>query len=679
MGEGSPERVSTPAGAVFLSYASQDAEAARRICDALRAAGIEVWFDQSELRGGDAWDHKIRKQIHDCTIFIPVVSATTQGRTEGYFRLEWKLAVERTHLMSERVAFLVPVVIDDTSDAQADVPQAFRAFQWTRLPAGVASPAFVARISQLLSPNPPQAPTDGRLSTGLAPSSRRPTSSVAASRRSKLVPLLIAVVALLVVGYFALDKFVLSKRTLASAIASLPGRSEANPISERSIAVLPFVDMSEKHDQEYFSDGLSEEVLELLAKTPGLHVIARTSSFSFKAKSDDIPTIAKKLNVANILEGSVRKSGNRLRVTTQLIRASSAEHLWSETYDRDLKDVFAVQDEIAAAVVAALKAQLSGPPAMSPHPTSVPEAYDQFLLGRHLLQRGSTESFAAAITAFRTATMLDPGFAAAYANLALAETFAAEGSSDYDGFQRARISVEKAHALAPDLPEVYHARGQLRYSTLDLAGARADFERAISLAPSDSLILTHYGDVVASLGQVPEAVAVGQRAVALDPVNRIAWKHLGGFLIFQGNLPAARQALDRALAISPESEGTIFLTGTVDLLEARFADARDQFGKIPDPHDRLVGTALVEDRLGHADKSQRALDELIRYHSQYAAYNIATIYAWRGDKDKAFEWLDRAYQQHDSGLVDVKVDPLLQVMRGDPRYKAFLRKMNLPE
>jgi len=350
MGEGSPERVSTPAGAVFLSYASQDAEAARRICDALRAAGIEVWFDQSELRGGDAWDHKIRKQIHDCTIFIPVVSATTQGRTEGYFRLEWKLAVERTHLMSERVAFLVPVVIDDTSDAQADVPQAFRAFQWTRLPAGVASPAFVARISQLLSPNPPQAPTDGRLSTGLAPSSRRPTSSVAASRRSKLVPLLIAVVALLVVGYFALDKFVLSKRTLASAIASLPGRSEANPISERSIAVLPFVDMSEKHDQEYFSDGLSEEVLELLAKTPGLHVIARTSSFSFKAKSDDIPTIAKKLNVANILEGSVRKSGNRLRVTTQLIRASSAEHLWSETYDRDLKDVFAVQDEIAAAV-----------------------------------------------------------------------------------------------------------------------------------------------------------------------------------------------------------------------------------------------------------------------------------------------------------------------------------------
>jgi TolB-like protein/tetratricopeptide (TPR) repeat protein len=473
------------------------------------------------------------------------------------------------------------------------------------------------------------------------------------------------------------------------ASAGIPAETPALPnktsptasLPEKSIAVLPFVDMSEKHDQEYFSDGLSEELLDLLAKTPGLHVIARTSSFSFKAKSDDIPTIAKKLNVANILEGSVRKSGNRLRVTTQLIRASSAEHLWSETYDRELKDVFAVQDEIAGAVVAALKVQLSGPPATSPRPTSVSEAYDQFLLGRHLLQRGSDESFQAAIRAFRTATMLDPGFAAAYADLALAETAEAEGKSDYDGFQRARISVEKAHALAPDLPEVYHARGLLRYLTLDLAGARADFERAISLAPSDSLILTHYGDVMASLGQVPEAVAAGQRAVALDPVDRIAWKHLGGFLIFQGNLPAARQALERALAISPESEGTIFLTGTVDLLEARFADARVQFGKIPDPDlgDRLVGIALVEDRLGHADKSQTALDELIRYHSGYEAYNIATIYAWRGDKDKVFEWLDRAYQQHDSGLVDVKVDPLLHGVRGDPRYKALLRKMNLPE
>ena len=673
MGDESPKpRMSTPTGAVFLSYASQDAESAQRICAALRSAGVEVWFDQSELRGGDAWDQSIRKQIKTCALFIPIISQNTHARAEGYFRLEWKLAVDRSHLITSHKAFLVPVVIDETGEDEEHVPDKFREVQWTQLPRGVTPPAFVERVSRLLAHDPHAS----------APLPRAGPSGAARSRPRSTLLILVAAAAGIVVGYLAVDRLLLSKRIAATSAASTTDVPSAkNAIPEKSIAVLPFVDMSEKHDQEYFSDGLSEELLDLLAKTPGLHVIARTSSFSFKAKSDDIPTIGKKLNVANILEGSVRKSGNRLRVTTQLIRASSAEHLWSETYDRELKDVFAVQDEIAGAVVAALKVQLSGPPATSPRPTSVSEAYDQFLLGRHLLQRGSRESFQAAIAAFRTATMLDPGFAAAYANLALAETFAAEVSSDYDGFRRARISVEKAHALAPDLPEVYHARGRLRYSTLDLAGARADFERAISLAPSDSLILTHYGDVMASLGQVPEAVAAGQRAVALDPVNRIAWKHLGGFLIFQGNLPAARQALERALAISPESEGTVVLTGRVDLLEARFADARAQFGKIPDSDvgDRLAGIALTEDRLGHADESQKALDELIRSHSQYDAYEIATIYAWRGDKEKVFEWLDRAYRQHDSGLVDVKVDPLLHGLRGDPRYKAFLRKMNLPE
>jgi TolB-like protein/tetratricopeptide (TPR) repeat protein len=686
---GSDASMTEASRAVFLSYASQDAAAARRICDALRAAAIEVWFDQSELRGGDVWDRQIRKQIRDCALFVPVISANSQARLEGYFRLEWRLAVERTHLMADAKPFLVPVVIDATSDKDAEVPDPFRAVQWTRLPAGETSPAFVERVSRLLSPEAAQASTEARSPAALAlhaaVAPRQLTPSPAASGRTQRLLLVIAAVAVIGAGYVALDQFILSKRPVSAAPAPATASSPAEPapsqINEKSIAVLPFIDMSKQKDQEYFSDGLAEELLDLLAKTPGLHVIARTSSFSFKGKSDDVPTIGRKLNVANILEGSVRKSGNRLRITTQLVRASSGEHLWSQTYDRELKDVFAVQDEIAGAVVAALKVQLSGPPATSPPPTSVPEAYDQFLLGRQLLQRGSDESFRQGIRAFQIATRLDPGFADAYANLALAEIFEAEGTNDTEGYQRARIAIERASALAPDLPNAYHARGLLRYLTLDLAGARADFERAISLAPSDSLILTHYGDVMASLGQVPEAVAAGQRAVALDPVNRIAWKHLGGFLIFQGNLPAARQALERALAISPESEGTIFLTGTVDLLEAQFADARVQFGKLPDPDlgDRLVGLALVEDRLGHADKSQTALDELIRYHSGYEAYNIATIYAWRGDKDRVFEWLDRAYQQHDSELVNVKVDPLLHGVRGDPRYKAFLRKMKLPE
>ncbi len=242
-----------PSRAVFLSYASQNAEAAKRICEALRAGGIEVWFDQSELRGGDAWDRQIRKQIHDCALFIPIISATTQGRTEGYFRREWKLAVDRTHDMSERVAFLVPVVIDDTGDAEADVPEAFRAVQWTRLDAGETSPAFVARVSQLLSPSEPQTPVRARPAIGPAPSFRPSTSNAAPSRRSNLLLLLISAVVLLGVGYFALDKFVLSKRVAAPATqGDLPATSA---IPEKSVAVLPFVNESSDKEQEYFADG----------------------------------------------------------------------------------------------------------------------------------------------------------------------------------------------------------------------------------------------------------------------------------------------------------------------------------------------------------------------------------------------------------------------------------------
>ena len=277
-----------PTRAVFLSYASQDAEAARRICDALRTVGIEVWFDQTELRGGDAWDRQIRKQIHDCALFIPIISAETQARGEGYFRLEWKLAVERTHLMSDRVAFLVPVVIDGTGDAQADVPEAFRAMQWTRLPGGQTPPAFVTRIAQLLSPSELQTPAPARPSAGWAPSANFPAPRASTSRGSRLVPLLIAAVLLLGVGYFAWDKFVLSKHSAAP----LPAASARSAIPEKSIAVLPFADMSEKKDQEYFSDGLTEEMIDLLDQVPDLRVAARTSAFSFKGKEATIPEIA---------------------------------------------------------------------------------------------------------------------------------------------------------------------------------------------------------------------------------------------------------------------------------------------------------------------------------------------------------------------------------------------------
>ena len=317
------------------------------------------------------------RQIRDCALFIPIISANTASRHEGYFRLEWNLADQRTHKIARNRPFIFPVCLDTTPDAGADVPDSFLRVQWTRLPAGETPAAFVDRISELLSPAAPGSAQGAGHRLGCSPPQRhvRPRPHRRGENRLALIALAIAVMG---VCYFALDKFVLSKRPSrvgdAGRLRYPLSAAAARAINAKSIAVLPFADLSEKKDQEYFSDGLAEELLDLLAKTPGLHVIARTSSFSFKGTSEDIPTIARKLNVANILEGSVRKSGNRLRVTTQLIRAQSGEDFWSETYDRELKDVFQVQDEIAGAVVAALKVSLLDAAPSRATPTANTEA-----------------------------------------------------------------------------------------------------------------------------------------------------------------------------------------------------------------------------------------------------------------------------------------------------------------
>lgn len=659
--------------AVFLSYASQDADAAQRICEALRAAGIDVWFDQSELRGGDAWDQRIKKQIRECGLFVALVSAHTDARPEGYFRLEWKLAVDRSHLMADDEPFLLPIVVDATPDATARVPDKFRQVQWTRLPGGDAPPAFVERVSRLLAHDPYDR---------VAPARSPP--SAGAPRRFGPALLLITGLALLGVGYFALDKFIFSKRALggtpASAVVSLPVESVASPVYEKSIAVLPFADMSEKKDQEYFSDGLAEELLDLLAKTPGLHVIARTSSFSFKGKSDDIPTIGRKLNVAHILEGGVRKSGTRLRVTTQLIRAGTGEQLWSETYDRELKDVFAVQDEIAAAVAGQLKLKLAPVPPSSARPTSSLEAYNEYLLGQQFTKRETLDGWRRAIEAYRRAIAVDPNYPAPYEGLAVAEYIVADSTADAAGYQRAQAAAAKAVELGPDDPKGYGARGFIRFnSAWDWAGAQADFEKAIALDPGDARFQVRYADLLATLGRLTEAIAAIRKAITLDPLRSTGWNFLAQYLSSAGDFAAAHEANRRSFEISPESTPALETLATLQLTEGHPQDALATFRKVDFEGPRLAGIAMAEYTVKDPKASQQALDELIAKHAGDSAYQIAEVYAWRGDKDEAFEWLERAYAQRDSGLTILKYDPQLDSLRGDPRYQAVLRKMNLPE
>jgi TolB-like protein len=678
-----------PSRAVFLSYASQDAEAAARICGALRAAGIEVWFDQSELRGGDAWDAAIRKQIKACALFVPVISRNTHSREEGYFRLEWKLAVDRSHLMTTSKTFLLPVVIDDTPDDDEQVPDKFRELQWSRLPSGEASPAFVERVSRLLSSEPAHAPGEVKslavgaaLPTGAAP--RLPTPSSAAARPTQRVLLLIAAVAVIGVGYFAVDKLWQSRRSAAAAQTSSSAiqadTSRQSPIPEKSVAVLPFIDMSEKKDQEYFSDGLSEELIDLLAQVQDLRVPARTSSFSFKGKAEDVPGIAQKLRVAHVLEGSVRKAGNTLRVTVQLIRADNGYHLWSRTYDRDIKDIFKVQDEIAAAVVEVLKARLAPAQAVAAYRSSNTEAYNQYLLGKQFHRRGNVDGWRRAIDAFHKAIALDPLYAAAYASLALSEYVLADSTGDAAGQERAMADAEKAVTLAPQEAEGYVSRAVLRMNVdRDWRGAEADLEKAMALDPTSDKVQGNYATLLERLGRLSEAIAVGRRATEIDPLSAIAWSNLGLYLTFQRDYPAAHEGLRRCLEINPESSFGGHHLAILQLLEGNAAEALTTAHKIGREAFRLTDVAMAEHSLGHAKEFQQALDELIASHAQDGAYQVAETLAWRGEMDKAFEWLERAYQQRDGGLSEVKVDLLLDRLHGDPRFRALLKKVNLPQ
>jgi serine/threonine protein kinase/Tfp pilus assembly protein PilF len=465
--------------------------------------------------------------------------------------------------------------------------------------------------------------------------------------------------------------------TSASARGNLGAPMAASFSPGHSIVVLPFVDMSERKDQEYFSDGLSEELIELLGKTPGLRVIPRTSSFYFKGRTETLETIAAQLHVANVLEGSVRKSGNRLRITAQLVRADTSEHLWSETYDRELRDVFQVQDEIAGAVVSALQVKLAvAQQAPYMHRTSNLEAHNQFLLGRQFFKRATVDGFRRAAIAFRKAVELDPRYAAAYAELAIAESFVADqDEDDAAGQQRALAAADKAVELAPDEAEPYGTRGYLRTRRWNWIGAEADFDKALALDSNNSDMQSRYAVLLTDLGRQPAALAAARKATELDPLSGWAWASLAGRLIASQQFARADEALRRLIEILPEADFPLSWLGILRLYQGNAKEALVTFQSLSEERLRLFGVALAEHTLGHAKESQQALDQLIAEGAPAIA--VAEIYAWRGEKDKAFEWLDRAYQHH--MMSDLRHDLMLTSLHGDPRLAALLRKMNLPE
>jgi len=659
--------VTEPSHAVFLSYASQDAEAAQKICEALRAAGIEVFLDQSELRGGDAWDRKIRHEIHDCALFIPLVSQHTQERLEGYFRREWKLAIDRTHDMAEQKPFLVPVVVDGTGDQEAFVPDAFRAVQWTRLPGGVTPPAFVQRIKRLLSPE--LSPLSAV--SGATPAIRE---LVRTSRRSK--PVLLAAVAIAVA---ALAYFWISKHVTPPATVFAP--------PPHSIAVLPFVNLSGDKEQEYFSDGLTEELLNSLAEINELQVAARTSAFSFKGKDNDIGVIARKLNVGAVLEGSVRRSAHTIRITAQLINAVTGFHLWSKAYDRDLGDVLKLQTEIATSVAGALKVTLLGDVAAKVElgGTRNPAAFDAYLRGaKAVSSRHEAKDIPAAIAAYTEAIRLDPHYALAFAGRSMAlSDYAAEAATQAaarEGYDKAQADARQALKLAPDLAQTHLALAAVsEVGNLDFTQASEAYERALALAPGNAQILRDSGEFAALMGHFDAAVAAARRAVVLDPLARGSHFILGRALYVARRYEETVAAFAEVISLDPDYTSTYAWRGLAYYGLGDLERARASCETKPDSWQSQWCLAVVYDKLGRHADAEAELAKLKAAMGEGSAYQYATIYAQWGNRAKALEWLETALRLRDPGLEYLKTDPLLDPLREEPRYRAIERELRFPD
>jgi TolB-like protein/predicted Zn-dependent protease len=1099
--------------AVFLSYASQDAEAAKRIAEALRAAGVEVWFDQNELVGGDQWDSKIRGQISSCALFVPLISANTQARLEGYFRLEWKLAAQRTHTMADEVTFLLPVLIDGTRDAEAKVPAEFRAVQWTKLPGGEATPAFCARVRKVLSGEPaasgqqsavsgqrtqnqeprtrsrrlsrwwwiapifgmtmalalvlrenrkapaaaqPTAPAAtaqteaqklvqqaqaiyaksdeldretlfladdlvkralaldpaepsawtlaARLShtmvwqgfdssetrkadlqrqsaraRALAPDSvpaqltvvnaqlatafanfqsatnrqdlasverdllalaarapqdfqvqqalgqtyrflKRPEEALQAMRRalelsggdssitadvinvllrrkryaeaeamiapalahqpvgrilvldvmfktawrgdlaaaqaavsawpgwllredrgafiawqawmwSRRPDMALDVAARLPRDYLhdvwftgpravltarahelagheeaaqadwrtvlrlvdrelagspddvaalfwkawaqsrlgdragaeatgtllqqrnlttatffratspALlwttmgrtdlaaehlrasfvavdDSYAVTRKMLeldpayaplradpqfaAVAAAALAPEAPATPststtspaIDEKSVAVLAFANLSDDKSNEYFSDGISEELLTVLQKIPGLKVSARTSSFSFKGREATAQEIGAKLGVANLVEGSVRRAGNQVRITARLSRAATGEQVWSESYTRDLKDIFAVQTELAQTILAQLQSRLGATvgraeiaaqvAAATKGGTRNAEAHELYLQGKYFLGRASMADCTRATDLLQRAVELDPGFALGWAALSSAGWFrGGYGATrqDYEeGYALAKRAADRAIELEPAMAAGWIARFDLQSSTeFDWRGSRESLRRAQALAPDDPEVLFRAAALTYTFGDMPRALELTRQVKSLDPVNTQIYIQEAYTLLALRRPAEAREAFQHVLDLSANAAWGHAGVGLALVAAGNYAAADEEAGRSTLDWSRLYVQTMARFGLKQRAESDRALAELASRLGDVAAYQVACAHAFRGEADQAFEWLDRAYRQHDPGLSWSKQDFFLQSLHADPRWDAFMHKLGLAD
>jgi TolB-like protein/Flp pilus assembly protein TadD len=505
---------------------------------------------------------------------------------------------------------------------------------------------------------------------------------------------MIIAVLVLALAFFGFDKFVLTPRREAALVASAheeaakQASAPAAPApSDKSIAVLPLANASDNKDEQFFSDGLSENLIIALSQFDGLTVIGRNSSFQFRDSKDDSRTIGEKLGVATLLEGSVQHAGDVVRVSAELINAANGHTLWSQRYDRPYKDLFALQDDITRQVASALKARLltgvSTPAQTDRPPSGNLDAYTAFLQGKFYAARLTQLDDRQAIAQFTAATRLDPRYALAWAELSSTATGMAarflDGEAAQQAYAQARQAAEKALGLAPDLAAAHGALGYLRLTAdFDWSGAEAELRRAMELAPNEGAGLFNLGNLRATLGQPESAITLTRQALATDPLNARWHVFMGLYLSAIGRQDEARQAVLKAIAVQP---GGASAHQTLAIIEILRGDAKAALvaaqQEPPGPWQDLA-LALAQQVSGDPVAADAALKNVLDKDATLASYQIAEIHALRNDADKTFEWLDRAWSIRDPGIEYLLIDPLILRYRDDPRFAAFCKKAGLP-
>jgi TolB-like protein len=645
---------STPA-ALFISYASNDAAAAAQVCAALEAAGQRCWLAPRDVRGGEPYAAEIVRAISSCRLLLVVVS---------------RHAAESAHVLSEvERAFskrrpILAVRLDEVV-----LPPALEYFlstnQWLDASGGrlqSALPAVIAAAGGL-------GPAASGALPAPAPRRRWPTLAGAALSAAAL-----AVGAWLWLSAHRAPSPAPAAAVTPSAVNDLAGTAP------RSVGVLPFTDLSEKQDQQYFSDGLTEELIDRLSRVPDLHVPARASSFYFKGRQAQLAEIAAGLHVAHVLEGSVRKAGDEVRVSAELVRVRDGARLWSDTYDRRIKDIFKVQDEIAGAVVKALQGSLLASSVSSAVPTTNPEAYTTYLQGQAIRHDGTAAGYARALSYYQQAVTLDPGFALAWA--AIADVISdAYGALPLDSraaaAARAHAAASRALALNPDLAATQMAAARLAFFVdRDWGGTARTLTRTLELEAGNAEALRMRSYLAAALGQFDDERQFAQQAIAHDPLDY--WNYFALCLAgYNGRrFEEGEGACRKALELNERADSLHAVLAQLLVAKGEPQAALVQVRLESNETWRELALPRVLDALGERAAADRALAAAQGRYASTHAYWIAIVYAGRKDLDNAFSWLGRAVDQPGPTMMIHSAE--LENLRGDARYLPLRQRMKLP-